>query len=201
LDSRLPSDLAESAADQPAGTNRALSPRGNVLWNQATIEKRAQGNTHMGILSIFGIGSGGNSKDDDEPQPKPTILVIDDDAKFLETMQALLGSAGYGVLTSNNGPKGLDMIRYGPANVAVVVLDFNMPRFNGAETLEHLRKLNSQAKVIAVSGLRINELPIGFQDSVERFVAKPFTNGELLETIEDLLGNSPESEPAASAST
>ena len=155
----------------------------------------------MGILSIFGIGSGGNGKDEEEQQPKPTVLVIDDDAKFLETMQALLGGAGYGVLTSNNGPKGLDMLRYGPADVAVVVLDFNMPRFNGAETLEHLRKLNNSVKVIAVSGLRINELPIGFQESVERFVSKPFNSGELLETIEDLLGNSPETEATVSAST
>ena len=162
----------------------------------------------MGIFtaaaSLFGKGtrSGRNGKNGEtaEPGSKPTILVIDDDAKFLETMRILLGGAGYGVLTSNTGIKGLDMLRYGPRDVAVVLLDFNMPRFNGADTLEYLRKMNGQVKVIAVSGLKVNELPVGFQESVERFVAKPFSNGELLETIEDVLGGNPEAEPAASAS-
>jgi len=162
----------------------------------------------MGIFtsaaSLFGIGtqSGHNGKDEEtvEPGSKPTVLVIDDDAKFLETMRILLGGAGYGVLTSNTGPKGLDMLRYGPRDVAVVLLDFNMPRFNGADTLEYLRKLNGQVKVIAVSGLKANELPLGFQEGVDRFIAKPFRNGELLEAIQEVLGGNSETEPAASVS-
>ncbi|HUI05970.1 MAG TPA: response regulator [Verrucomicrobiae bacterium] len=158
--------------------------------------------TTVGRMFGGGTSSGRNGKDEEsvEPGPKPTVLVIDDDAKFLETMRILLGGAGYGVLTSNTGPKGLDMLRYGPRDVGVVLLDFNMPRFNGADTLEYLRKLNGQVKVIAVSGLRTDELPVGFQEGVDRFVAKPFSNGELLETLQDVLGGNPEAEPAASAS-
>ena len=162
----------------------------------------------MGIFSaatsLFGKGTraGRNGKNGEtaESGPKPTVLVIDDDARFLETMQILLGGAGYGVLTSNTGPKGLDMLRYGPRDVAVVLLDFNMPRFNGADTLEYLRKLNGQVKVIAVSGLKANELPPGFQEGVDRFVAKPFNNGELLETIEEVLSGNAEAESATSTS-
>jgi len=156
------------------------------------------------VTGLFGEGtrSGSNGKGGEtiEPGSKPTVLVIDDDAGFLETMRALLGGAGYGVLTSNTGPKGLDMLRYGPRDVAVVVLDFNMPRFNGAETLEYLRKLNNQVKVIAVSGLRANDLPLDFQENVERFVAKPFNNGELLQTLDDVLRSNPAAEPAGSPS-
>ena len=104
------------------------------------------------------------------------------------------------MLASNNGIKGLDMLRYGPRDVAVVLLDFNMPRFNGADTLEYLRKLNGQIKVIAVSGLKANELPPGFQEGVDRFVAKPFNNGALLETIQEVLSDNSEAEMAASTS-
>jgi len=158
----------------------------------------------MGIFSsaaaLFGRGTQ-SEKDEEpvEPGSKSTVLVIDDDGKFLETMRILLAGAGYNVLTSNTGPKGLDMLRYGPRDVSVVVLDFNMPRFNGADTLEYLRKLNGQVKVIAVSGLKLNELPPGFQEGVDRFVPKPFSNGEFLNTVEELLNGNSEAETTAAA--
>jgi CheY-like chemotaxis protein len=143
-------------------------------------------------LALFGKKpqSNGNGKNGeaDTSAPKSTILVIDDDPKFLETMRILLRGAGYTVLTSGTGPKGLDMVRYAPRGVRTVLLDFNMPGFNGAETLEYLRKLNPNVKVIAVSGFKANELPPSFQKGVNRFVAKPFSNGELLETIEEVSG-------------
>ncbi len=163
----------------------------------------------MGIFTaaaaLFGKGrtrSGQNGKNGEtaEPGSKCTVLVIDDDPKFLETMRILLRGAGYGVLTSNTGPKGLDMILYGPRDIRAVLLDFNMPRFNGAETLEHLRKLNHRVKVIAVSGLRVRELPTSFQEGVDRFVAKPCGNGELLEVIEEVLGGNSGAGPATSTS-
>ena len=154
-------------------------------------------------LALFGKKprSSGNGEDDtaDASEPKSTILVIDDDPKFLETMRVLLRGAGYTVLTSSTGPKGLDMIRYAPREVRTVLLDFNMPGFNGAETLEYLRKLNPNTKVIAVSGFKVNELPTSFQKGVERFVAKPFSNGELLKTIAEVLGEESGAEISTSA--
>ena len=148
------------------------------------------------VASLFGEGtrSGGNGKNGEtaESAPNPTILVIDHDAAFLQTMRVLLGGAGYGVLTSTTGPKGLDTLRYASRDLAVVLLAFNMPRFNGSDTLEHLRRLNGRVKVIGISGLKEGELPKNFRTRVDRFVAKPFSNGELLETIDDVLGAIPQ---------
>jgi CheY-like chemotaxis protein len=154
-------------------------------------------------LALFGrkphSNGNGENGEADASEPKSTILVIDDDPKFLDTMRILLRGAGYAVLASNNGPKGLDMIRYSPGGVQAVLLDFNMPGFNGAETLAYLRKLNPNVKVIAVSGFKVNELPPSFQKGVEKFVAKPFSNGELLETIAEVLGEESGAEISASA--
>ena len=155
----------------------------------------------MGILTaaltLFGAGRNGKDAEPVEPGSKGTILVIDDDPKFLETMRILLRGAGYNVLTSGTGPKGLDMIRYAPRDVRTVLLDFNMPGFNGAETLEYMRKLTPNVKVIAVSGFKVTELPQSFQKGVERFVAKPFSNDQLLQTIEEVLANESEEEISA----
>jgi CheY-like chemotaxis protein len=157
------------------------------------------------VATLFGEGKRLDGKDQNEIpaelRRKPTVLVIDDDANFLQMIRSLLGGAGYGVLTSSSGPEGLDMLRYAPRDVAVVVLDFKMPQHDGAETLKHLRKLKSPVKVIGISGITANQIPKSFQNGVERLVAKPFEPGELLQTIEGLLrGNStPDSATSVSA--
>jgi two-component system cell cycle sensor histidine kinase/response regulator CckA len=138
--------------------------------------------------------------DDEDIEPKGTILVIDDDPTFLDAIRLLLRDAGYNVLTSSTGPKGLDMVRYAPKDVRLVLLDYNMPRFNGAETLEFLRKLNPSLKVVAVSGLRANELPESFQRDVKKLIAKPFNNDEFLKMVEEVIEDDADSEVAVSAS-
>jgi CheY-like chemotaxis protein len=165
----------------------------------------------MGIftaaVSLFtngGVGQRGKRPRDagssDESETKGTILVIDDDPSFLESIKLLLREAGYNVLTSATGPKGLDMVRYAPKDVRLVLLDYNMPRFNGAETLEFLRKLNQTLKVVAVSGFRVTELPENFHRGVERFVSKPFNNDDLLKIIQEVLESSTTSAAPVSAS-
>ena len=131
--------------------------------------------------------------------PKSIVLIIDDDTSFLEAMRSLLGNAGYDVLTSSTGPKGLDMLRYAPRDIGAVLLDFNMPRFNGTETLQFLRKLSPQVKVLAVSGVNLKELPSEFRDGVERFVPKPFSNDDLLKTLDEVLQEKSGAEVPASA--
>jgi CheY-like chemotaxis protein len=156
----------------------------------------------MGIFSaavaLFGSGSTGELKrkprsagSDEDPEAKGTVLVIDDDPTILEAIRLLLSEAGYNVLTSSTGPKGLDMVRYAPKDVRLVLLDYNMPRFNGAETLEFLRKLNPNLKVVAVSGYRVSDLPESFHRGVEKLLSKPFSNDQLLKTVEEVIaGNS-----------
>jgi CheY-like chemotaxis protein len=172
--------------------------------DRATRQNCAPGKAHMGIFSsaasFLGFGSGQNGKDEEagEARPKPTVLVIDDDTKFLQTMRIVLGDAGYGVLTSASGPKGLDMLRYAPRDVGLVLLDFGMPRFSGSDTLEYLRKLNDRVKVIGISGYSPNELPANFQEGVQRVITKPFSNSDLLQTIEDVLAQPTAAQPAVS---
>ena len=165
----------------------------------------------MGIFSaaIALLGKGVSRDTEERPRarhsgdgtdPKSTVLVIDDDTSFLEAMRSLLDNAGYNVLTSSTGPKGLDMMRYAPRDIGAVLLDFNMPRFNGTETLQFLRKLSPQVKVLAVSGVCPKELPSEFRDGVERFVPKPFSNDDLLKTLDEVLQQKSGAEASASTS-
>lgn len=117
----------------------------------------------------------------------PTVLVIDDDRKYLETVRELLIGTGFGVLTSTSGAKGLDIMRYYQGDLQVMVLDYSMPRLNGAETLKYVRRLNSQIKVIAVIDVDIDSLPVSFREGVQGIVAKPVKGADLIGTINVLL--------------
>src|SRR2546428_9422518 len=110
--------------------------------------------------SLFGAFSGLFFSNDSEAKPgsqkppaevpRPIVLVIDDDLKYLETVRGFFAGSSFRVLTSNCGAKGLDMMRHCRDNLRVVLLDYHMPRLDGVKTLEYARKLHPKAKIIGV---------------------------------------------------
>jgi len=126
-----------------------------------------------------------------------TVLLIDDDTDFLEITAGLLRDAGYTVLTSNSGAKGLNMIRYAQRELRLVVLDYNMPQLDGEQTLTHLRRLNPRTKVVGVTGLAPEELPAGYRENLDALIYKPLRREELLASLERVL--QPAGQPATEA--
>jgi CheY-like chemotaxis protein len=161
----------------------------------------------MGIFSAAALlfmkdDSRGHLQDDEAESasegPKGTVLAIDDDPSFLEAVQGLLSAEGFNVLTSSSGPKGLDTLRYASRDIRAVLLDYNMPGFDGAATLEFVRKLNPNVKVFAVTGVAKDLLPTTYREGVDRVLTKPFRNGELLEALNTgMAGNGQSPSPVA----
>jgi len=80
----------------------------------------------------------------------PNILLVDDSADGLLVRRALLEEAGYRVEVARNGEEGLRLFE--SQQFAVVVTDYRMPRMNGAELIQRIRKLDANARVILLSG-------------------------------------------------
>jgi CheY-like chemotaxis protein len=129
-------------------------------------------------------------------ESKYTVLAIDDDPAFLHTVTSVLRKHGFDVLTSTTGTKGLNMLRYSPQDISVVLLDYSMPQLNGAETLSYLRKLCPKAKVIALTAIDLNQLPKSFCDGVDTLIQKPFDARKVIDAIRSLIGV--EAQPATS---
>jgi CheY-like chemotaxis protein len=110
----------------------------------------------------------------DVKKSKGTVLMIDDDAELVEIIRPLLEERGFQVMTSSSGPKGLNILRYASHDIKVIMLDFNMPQFNGAETLHFIRQLAPHVKVVALTGVDLRLLPPSFRQSVDHFLQKPF---------------------------
>jgi two-component system, cell cycle sensor histidine kinase and response regulator CckA len=63
-----------------------------------------------------------------------------------------------------------------------------MPSMDGKTAISILKTINSQAKIIAVSGLVSDrEIIAELKSSIEAFVAKPYTNNDLLRAIDEVI--------------
>lgn len=144
--------------------------------------------------SASGNGSGSKAEAAPEERVRGTVLAIDDDRAMLDVLQPVLRAEGFNVLTACSGAKGLDMMRYCERDICVVVLDYNMPRLSGAETLTFLRKINPRVKVLALTGIDANLLPESFRTGVDKILAKPYSTGQLIDSVNELLGFDPATE-------
>ena len=124
-----------------------------------------------------------------------SVLIIDDDQQFLDGISPAIRAAGFTVLTSTSGPKGLNLLRYAPHDFCALLLDYNMPGFDGDQTLNHARKLMPSIKVIGITGLQPAELSATYRDGVDELVLKPFSNSELIALLHVLVNGDPATAP------
>jgi len=120
----------------------------------------------------------------------PHVLVIDDDEQYLFLLKAMLGRSGYEVSVAHGGKQGIEICE--SIHVDLVITDVVMPEMEGLEVIMELKQRFSGVKIIAISGGGSNNpgnylnLATGF--GAHSTLTKPFRRVELLETVEELLG-------------
>jgi len=78
------------------------------------------------------------------------ILLVDDDAQFLETMAELLAQRDYRVTSTTDCLEAVDILQKDP--VDVLITDIVMPRYDGLELIITVREQYPELKIIAISG-------------------------------------------------
>lgn len=111
-----------------------------------------------------------------------TILVVEDDPSIALGLRINLEKEGYKVLTAEDGELGLTLAR--TENPDLVVLDVMLPRLNGLEVLDTLRREGKTMPIIVLSA-RSGEMDkvTGLELGAEDYVAKPFSLAELLARV------------------
>jgi DNA-binding response OmpR family regulator len=116
-------------------------------------------------------------------------LVIDDEELLRRTVQRTLADAGYDVVDAADGEAGLEQLKHGAFDIAVV--DIIMPGKEGIETIMQLRRSRPAMKIIAVSGGGApgewNLLGVAQRLGADRALAKPFTADQLLAVVKEAL--------------
>jgi two-component system, cell cycle sensor histidine kinase and response regulator CckA len=117
-----------------------------------------------------------------------TILVVDDEAIILRTMEMVLSKQGYTVKAIGDPVAAVDYFRANAAHIACVILDIIMPKMNGITCYSHLRAVNPSVKVIVTTGYADD---LAFEEFVEMnhltVVSKPFDVAVLLDAIRRVL--------------
>ena len=75
----------------------------------------------------------------DEPGRRPTILVVEDDPDLRLVHSEILSHEGYTVLAASDGVEALELVETEDPP-AVILLDLRMPRMNGWDLAERLRR-------------------------------------------------------------
>ena len=113
------------------------------------------------------------------------ILVVDDDKEIVKAIEIYLGKENYKIIKAYDGEQALEKIKEN--EIQLVILDIMMPKKDGIETLEEIRK-DKNIPVIILSAKsedidKINGLNIGADD----YVTKPFNPIELIARINALI--------------
>lgn len=123
------------------------------------------------------------------PPTAATILVVDDNDLARLAFVAILQRAGYRVLEAADGVEGLE--RAAAESPALWVLDLDMPRLDGMETLRRLRAGGDRVPVLMLTGLDDVERRVrGLADGADDFLGKPCDDRELLARVGALLRRS-----------
>lgn len=110
------------------------------------------------------------------------ILVVDDDKDSLEIISEALRWEGYHVDSATSGDKALQLIDQWKPDL--VLLDVNMPKLSGIETLKNLRANTNYVSVMFISGNASTEAVIeGLDAGADDYIPKPFDPLELLARV------------------
>jgi CheY-like chemotaxis protein len=120
----------------------------------------------------------------------PKILLIDDDPLVRRVISRILKYEGYELLLADDGRRGLELFR--SEQPELVITDIIMPGKEGIETIQEIRAISPDAKIIAISGGgRIGNtdyLSIAEKFGAREVLSKPFEPAQLTDSILRCLG-------------
>ena len=122
------------------------------------------------------------------------VLVVDDEQPFLDLIISLMSRSGFNVKGASSGHKAIEMA--GAEHYDLIILDIIMPDKEGLECIEAFKRINTDVKIIAISGGGMNGpsdyLLLARNLGADRVFAKPFESKVLVSAAREILaaGNS-----------
>jgi CheY-like chemotaxis protein len=119
---------------------------------------------------------------------RPRVLIVDDHNSLRNSLYKILESDGYDVLSASNGADALAICRKSIHPIELLVTDYNMPQMTGLELARECSRLNSELRVLYISGSDPDDgLRADLEGRKRSFLAKPFRGADLLRKAKELL--------------
>lgn len=114
-----------------------------------------------------------------------TVLVIDDEEPIRNAVKEALEGQGHKVWIARDGREGMEMIRQ--CEPDVIFLDFLMPGFSGPELIQKMNLKEEKSKIIAMSGVILEDMAELERLGVHAFLQKPFKVSELEKKFNEVM--------------
>jgi two-component system copper resistance phosphate regulon response regulator CusR len=113
------------------------------------------------------------------------ILVVEDEPKMLQMLRDGLREHGHTVITAEDGLEGLRLA--GDVQLDIILLDVLLPKFNGWQVLQELKRCQNPASVLMLTACDEEENIIeGLDGGAADYLTKPFSFLELLVRIKSI---------------
>ncbi|MBM3644388.1 MAG: response regulator transcription factor [Alphaproteobacteria bacterium] len=116
---------------------------------------------------------------------RKTIALVDDDRNILTSVSMLLETEGFQIKTYNDGASALDGLNQAPPDLAI--FDIKMPRMDGMELLNRIRKTQTFPVIFLTSKDEEIDEVLGLRMGADDFIRKPFSQRLLLERVRAVL--------------
>ncbi|MFO7606011.1 MAG: response regulator [Desulfurivibrionaceae bacterium] len=119
----------------------------------------------------------------------PKVLLVDDEANILLSLQFLMQQEGYEVLVARNGDEAMAIARRHLPDLAI--LDVMLPGPNGYEMCQAMRaepRLAGLYILMLTAKSNPAEREKGLAMGADDYVSKPFSNKELVDKVRAVLG-------------
>ncbi|MEQ6247708.1 response regulator [Sulfitobacter sp. HNIBRBA3233] len=120
------------------------------------------------------------------------VVLVEDETNIAEAIRFLLGREGWRVQTLANGTNAAETIR--ATRPDLVMLDVMLPGRTGFEILADLRAdadLADLPVLMLTARGQARDREMAMQAGVNRFMAKPFSNAEMLSAVHELTSGQP----------
>ncbi|MBU0986297.1 MAG: response regulator, partial [Proteobacteria bacterium] len=112
----------------------------------------------------------------------PKILIVDDEPRMCDSLEALLSIHGYETKTCNSGKEAIEYLNNNTLDL--ILLDMVMPDMNGCQIMDHINTQGYDTPVIVITGHGSMQSVI---DSLRRraydYLKKPFNPDEMLTAV------------------
>lgn len=116
------------------------------------------------------------------------LMIVDDSNIIRSKINRTLTQHNMEVVaTASNGEEAVSL--FVSTKPDVVTMDLTMPRMDGLECIRALRRLNSNVHILVVSALADKATAIqALKEGAQGFLCKPFSESDLTEAMDELLG-------------
>ncbi len=122
--------------------------------------------------------------------PKGKVMIVDDEQDVREAMKLQLEGQNFKILEAENGEEAIRILHEEDhlTNLGLILCDIRMPKVDGVECVDYLKKNAPGIPVVVVTAFPDGELAASLlKKGIKDYLVKPVNKDKLISTVEGVL--------------